>query len=78
MSAENPIQLVVDEDSQVLSAIYQPDGDNPEPPTRQALEAAVQAQEWGLEVLDEDLVAARCVVLALEEVVEANFIKSRR
>ncbi|WP_144632622.1 DUF342 domain-containing protein [Bordetella genomosp. 13] len=58
MPAENPIQLVVDEASQVLSAIYQPDGDNPVPPTRQALAAAVQAQGWGLEVLDEELVAS--------------------
>lgn len=56
MSAENPIQLVVDEATQALSAIYQPDGVDPTPPTREALVAAVEAQGWDPEVLDDELV----------------------
>jgi len=56
MSVEGPIQLVVDESTQVLSAIYQPDGALPVAPTREALVAAISAHGWSEEVLNNELV----------------------
>lgn len=57
MSVAKPIELVVDEETRVVSAIYQPDG-NPLPPTRELLVAAVRERGWPEEVLDEELVSA--------------------
>jgi len=58
MPAEPPIQLVVDEATQVLSAIYLPIGDAPARPTLASLAAAVQERGWNIDVLDKERVRA--------------------
>jgi len=56
MSVGSPIELVVDESTQILSAIYQPDSAMPLAPTRETLTEAVKAHGWAEEVLHDELV----------------------
>jgi len=55
MPASTPIELVVDEETRVLTAVYQPDADTP-PPTRPTLQQATRNHGWDEHVLDDDLV----------------------
>jgi len=55
MPASTPIELVVDDETRVLTAVYQPDGDT-SPPTRSVLQQAARNHGWDEHVLDDDLV----------------------
>jgi uncharacterized protein (DUF342 family) len=56
MSASTPVELVVDDETRVLSAVYQPN-ENVPPPTRDSLEHAAKNHGWDASVLTNELVA---------------------